>query len=155
MAVYTDVPAEELAALLNGYDLGELAVVQGHRRGRGEFQLPAARRATAITSSRSTRSGWRGDLPFFLALMEHLHARGITCPQPVKNRNGEMLGKLCGRPAAIVTFLDRHVDAAARARHCRAVGQALARHASCRRAIPRRRAERASVAGWRRSMSRP
>ena len=27
-----------------------------------------------------------GDLPFFLGLMEHLAARGITCPQPVKNR---------------------------------------------------------------------
>ena len=38
--------------------------------------------------------------------MEHLPARGITCPQPVENRNGEVLGKLAGRPAAIVTFLD-------------------------------------------------
>ena len=34
------------------------------------------------------------DLPFFLGLMEHLAARGINCPQPVKNRNGDTLGKL-------------------------------------------------------------
>ena len=39
-----------------------------------------------------------GDLPFFLALMEHLAARGLTCPQPVKNRNGDTLGTLV-RPA--------------------------------------------------------
>ena len=44
-----------------------------------------------------------GDVPFFLALMEHLASRGITCPQPVKARNGNPLGTLCGRPAA-----DRH-----------------------------------------------
>ena len=24
--------------------------------------------------------------------MEHLAARGLTCPQPVKNRTGDMLG---------------------------------------------------------------
>ena len=28
------------------------------------------------------------DLPFFLGLMSHLSERGITCPQPVKNRAG-------------------------------------------------------------------
>ena len=38
--------------------------------------------------------------------MEHLAARGITCPQPVKNRAGGLLGSVAGRPAAIVTFLD-------------------------------------------------
>ena len=38
--------------------------------------------------------------------MEHLAARGLTCPQPVKNRAGGMIGWVAGRPAAIVTFLD-------------------------------------------------
>ncbi len=47
-----------------------------------------------------------GDLPFFLDLMEHLAARGLTCPQPVRSRGGEALGRLAKRPAAIVTFLD-------------------------------------------------
>jgi homoserine kinase type II len=38
--------------------------------------------------------------------MEHLASRGITCPQPVKARNGNALGTLCGWLAAIVTFPD-------------------------------------------------
>ena len=33
-------------------------------------------------------------------------SRGITCPQPVKNKKGETLGKVAGRPAALITFLD-------------------------------------------------
>jgi homoserine kinase type II len=67
------------------------------------------------------------DLPFFLALMEHLAARGITCPQPVKNKNGGMLGRLAGRPAAMVTFLDGLWIRRPSAAHCAAVGEALAR----------------------------
>ena len=38
--------------------------------------------------------------------MEHLAERGVNCPQPVRARNGEALGRLAGRAAAIVTFLD-------------------------------------------------
>ena len=46
------------------------------------------------------------DLPFFVGLMEHLPRRGVICPQPVRARDGEALGRLAGRAAAIVTFLD-------------------------------------------------
>ena len=40
----------------------------------------------------------REDLPFFLGLMEHLAARGITCPMPVRDRDGRALER-AGRPA--------------------------------------------------------
>src|SRR5581483_55643 len=106
MAVYTDVTAEDLAAFLAGYDIGELLAYKGIAEGvensnflvhtgGGNFILTLYEKRVAAK-----------DLPFFLALMEHLHSRGITCPQPVKNRNGEVLGKIAGRPAAIITFLD-------------------------------------------------
>src|SRR4029077_10996073 len=64
--------------------------------------------------------------PFFLGLMEHLAARGLTCPQPVKNRKGETLGRLAGRPAAIVTFLDGMWIRRPTATHCAGLGHALA-----------------------------
>src|SRR4029079_190536 len=90
-----------------------------------------------------------GDVPFFLALMEHLAARGLTCPQPVKNRTAQPLGELCGRPAAIVTFLDgmwmRRPDAG----HCAAVGEALARMHLARAEFFGKRRNAVSVEGWR------
>ena len=63
----------------------------------------------------------------FLRLMTHLAARGISCPQPVKNRSGEALGTLAGRPAAIIDFLEGVWPRKPNAAHCAGVGQALAR----------------------------
>jgi homoserine kinase type II len=90
-----------------------------------------------------------GDVPFFLALMEHLARRGITCPQPVKNRAGEPLGQLAGRPAALVTFLDGMWIRRPSARHCAALGEALARLHLAGADFPLKRTNGLSVSGWR------
>ena len=58
--------------------------------------------------------------------MEHLAARGITCPLPVKARQGRALGDLACRPAAIVTFLDGVSVKVPEVGHCAALGRALA-----------------------------
>src|SRR5262249_12440661 len=90
-----------------------------------------------------------GDLPFFLALMGHLHARGITCPQPVKNRQGAMLGMVAGRPAAIITFLDGMWIRRPSPTHCAALGRALAKLHLGGRDFLENRATALSVEGWR------
>ena len=64
------------------------------------------------------------DLPFFIGLMQHLAARGLNCPLPVKNRLGDALGRLAGRPAAIVTYLDGMWPRRQNAKQCAAVGEA-------------------------------
>ena len=149
MAVYTDVAAEELAAFIAGYDIGELLSYKGIAEGveNSNFLLHAGRGHFILTLYEKRVAA--GDLPFFLRLMEHLAQRGLTCPQPVKNRAGDFLGKLAGRPAAIVTFLDgmwmRRVDA----RHCAAVGEALARLHLAGADFSMRRANALSVEGWR------
>jgi len=149
VAVYTDVMAEELAGFLAGYDVGELLAYKGIAEGvensnflvhtsRGYFILTLYERRVAAS-----------DLPFFLALMEHLHARGITCPQPVKNRKGETLGRVAGRPAAIITFLDGMWIRRPSAGHCAALGEALAKLHVAGLEFGMRRANALSVAGWR------
>ncbi|MBV6659185.1 MAG: homoserine kinase, partial [Devosiaceae bacterium] len=69
----------------------------------------------------------RDDLPFFLGLMDHLSAKGLTCPEPIKRRDGAVLGELCGRPATIISFLDGVAIRRPRAEHCRKLGEVLAR----------------------------
>jgi homoserine kinase type II len=66
------------------------------------------------------------DLPWFLGLMEHLASRGIVCPQPVRGRDGAALRRLCGRHAAITTFLPGVWPRRVRLEHCAPVGAALA-----------------------------
>jgi homoserine kinase type II len=149
MAVYTDVPAEELTAFLAGYDLGELLAYKGIAEGveNSNFLLHTSRGHFILTLYEKRVAA--GDVPFFLALMEHLHARGINCPQPVKNRKGETLGKLCGRPTAIVTFLDGMWIRRPEPRHCAAVGEALAQMHLAGADFPRKRKNALSVTGWR------
>ena len=105
--------------------------------------------AAAISSSRSTRSAWRPRTCRSSWLMEHLHARGITCPQPVKTRRGEVLGRIAGRPAAIITFLDGMWIRRPSPAHCAARRRGAREAASGGLDFAMRRANALSVAGWR------
>jgi homoserine kinase type II len=91
----------------------------------------------------------RNDLPFFLDLMEHLRAKGINCPQPVRQKNGATIGKLAERPAAIVTFLEGMWMRRPTVEHCRAVGAALAAMHIAGQDFPGTRSNALSVDGWR------
>ncbi len=149
MAVYTDVGVEELAAFLGAYDLGDLLAYKGIAEGveNSNFLLHTSRGYYILTLYEKRVAA--SDLPFFLALMEHLAARGLTCPQPVKNRVGETLGRLAGRPAAIVTFLDGMWIRRPSATHCAGLGRALAELHIAGADFAMRRANALSVAGWR------
>ena len=108
------------------YDIGELRSYKGIAEGveNSNFLLHTAAGNFILTLYEKRVAA--ADLPFFLGLMEHLAARGITCPQPVKNKQGGMLGSIAGRPAAIVTFLDGVWIRRPHPGHCAAVGEALA-----------------------------
>ncbi|MFT4098258.1 MAG: homoserine kinase [Rhodoblastus sp.] len=122
MAVYTDVSGEELAAFLADYDLGALLSLKGIAEGveNTNYMLHTQKGYFFLTlyEKRTKES----DLPFFLGLMEHLARRGLNCPQPVPNRNGATLGRLAGRAAAIVTFLEGMWPRRQTAAHCAALG---------------------------------
>jgi homoserine kinase type II len=149
VAVYTDVSAEELAAFLADYDLGELLSYKGIAEGvENSNYVVHTRRGYFILTLYEKRVA-ASDLPFFLGLMEHLAGRGLTCPQPVKNRAGSAAGTLAGRPAAIVTFLEGMWLRRPGAGHCGAVGQGLARLHVAGADFPMQRKNALSVEGWR------
>ena len=127
MAVYTDVAADDLARFLADYDIGELLSYKGIAEGVENSNFLVHTKAGSFILTLYEKRVAAKDLPFFLGLMEHLAARGITCPQPVKNRQGGMLGTLAGRPAALVTFLDGMWMRRISTGHCAAVGEALAK----------------------------
>jgi homoserine kinase type II len=66
------------------------------------------------------------DLPFFIGLMEHLAGQGLRCPTPLAGRDGASLRSLCGRPAAIISFLQGLWPRRITAQHCAALGHAMA-----------------------------
>ncbi|MGA7972671.1 MAG: homoserine kinase [Pseudolabrys sp.] len=126
MAVYTDVTADDLTQFLAGYDIGELLSYKGIAEGVENSNFLVHTESGNFILTLYEKRVAEGDLPFFLGLMEHLSTRSITCPQPVQNRHGGVLGRLAGRPAAIVTFLDGLWIRRPTAAHCAALGEALA-----------------------------
>lgn len=149
MAVYTDVSADDLAKFIGYYDIGELLSYKGIAEGVENSNFLVHTTAGNFILTLYEKRVAEGDLPFFLGLMEHLAARGLTCPQPVKNREGGMLGVVAGRPAAIVTFLDGLWIRKPNAGHCAAVGEALARLHLAGADFPIKRPNALSVESWR------
>jgi homoserine kinase type II len=149
MAVYTDVSVEDLADFLSHYEIGELLSYKGIAEGvensnfllhtmRGYFILTLYEKRVAID-----------DLPFFLGLMTHLAGHGLRCMQPVINRNGDALGRLADRPAAIIDFVEGVWPRRPSVSHCAAVGTALAKMHLAGRDFNMTRVNALSVSGWR------
>jgi homoserine kinase type II len=149
MAVYTDVTADDLTEFLSRYEIGALLAYKGIAEGVENSNFLVHTSAGNFILTLYEKRVAEKDLPFFLALMEHLAARGITCPQPVKNKQGGMLGKLAGRPAAIVNFLDGLWIRRPNAGHCAAVGEALAGLHLAGKDFPGKRANALSIESWR------
>lgn len=148
MAVYTEVSDEELRAYLAEYDLGEVLAFKGIAEGveNSNFFLQTARGRFIVTLYEKRVE--EADLPFFLGLMEHLAGRGLTCPVPVHARSGAALGRLAGRPAVVVTFLEGLAVRRPTAVHCRALGAALARLHEAGTTFPGARPNVLSIGGW-------
>ena len=148
MAVYTEVTDEDLAAFIAAYDIGGLLSCKGIAEGVENSNFLLHTEAGFFILTLYEKRVDEADLPFFLGLMEHLSARGLTCPQPVKNRRGEALGRLAGRPAVIVTFLDGMWVRRPDARQCAMVGEALGKLHAAGADFPMKRPNALSIEGW-------
>jgi len=126
MAVYTEVGDEELEAFVAEYDLGAVLSCKGIAEGVENTNYLIHTSTGSYILTLYEKRVAEADLPFFLGLMEHLAGKGIPCPTPVHGKDGKALRRLCGRPAAIITFLDGMWPRRIRTEHCAGVGKALA-----------------------------
>jgi homoserine kinase type II len=150
VAVYTTIDTPSLERFMKGFDLGEVEALDGIQQGveNSNYHLRTERGRYILTLYE--RRVAAQDLPFFLALMEHLAAEGVRCPVPVKGRDGRALHELCQRPAAIVSFLDGRSVERIMPWHCAALGAALADLHLAGLSFEGGRDNDLSVAGWRR-----
>jgi len=149
MAVYTEVNEDDLAAFLADYDIGELMALKGIAEGveNTNYMLHTDRGYYFLTLYEKRVDP--KDLPFFIGLMEHCAARGLNCPQPVKNKKGNSLGELAGRPAAIITFLEGISVRRPNNAHCAALGGALAQFHNASEGFSIKRPNALGPEGWR------
>lgn len=114
MAVYTTVSAEQLAAFLQDYDVGPLVSFKGIAEGveNSNFLVEtgadpdrghAPHRFILTLYEKRVNAA---DLPFFMALLDHLAARGCPVPPAIADRDGRQIRELAGRPACLIEFLE-------------------------------------------------
>ncbi len=150
MAVYTEVPDSELEEFIARYDIGRVVSCKGIAEGveNSNFLLHTEQGSYILTLyEKRVKSS---DLPFFIGLMEHLARKGLACPTPIHQRSGEALSQLCGRPAAIISFLEGMWPRRPTPRHCQLLGEALANFHLAGADFTMRRPNDLSLAGWRR-----
>ena len=150
MAVYTEVSDHDLARFVAGYDIGEALSCKGIAEGveNSNYLLQTDQNSFILTLYEKRVAP--DELPFFLGLMGHLAAAGFPSPVPIRARDGSALGRLCGRPAAIISFLAGMWPRRATPAHCRAVGAAAAKLHLAGADFAMRRPNDLSVTGWRR-----
>lgn len=105
MAVYTQVSAEALATFLARYDVGDLVSAKGIAEGveNTNYLVDTTTGRFILTLYEKRVDG--GDLPYFMALLDHLAARGNPVPPAIRDRGGIAIQTLEGRPACLITFL--------------------------------------------------
>ena len=148
MAVYTDITEDDLRNFLTQYDVGSLTSYKGIAEGveNSNFLLHTTKDPLILTLYEKRVE--KNDLPFFLGLMQHLAAKGLSCPLPLPRKDGELLGELSGRPAALISFLEGMWLRKPEAKHCREVGKALAAMHLAGEGFEIKRPNALSVDGW-------
>jgi len=129
MAVYTEIDSNTLAEIAAQYPLSQVDEFKGITAGvqNSNFLLTTADAKYILTIYESSANGVAAaDLPFFLNLMLHLSAQGLSCPVPLARKDGGLISTIKNKPAALVSFLEGRSVRTPRPEHCRALGAAMA-----------------------------
>jgi len=126
MAVYTHLAAEDLAALIAAYDVGELISAKGIAEGISNSNWLIETTGGRFILTMYERRIDTAYLPFYLGLLDHLSARHCPVPRTIHDRSGALWREVAGKAVALIEFLpgvsvDRPTPAQARS-----VGSALA-----------------------------
>ena len=155
MAVYTNLGAEDLAALIAAYDVGELVSAKGIAEGVSNSNWLIETTGSDGTGARFilTMYEYRIDtaqLPFYLGLLDHLSARDCPVPRTIHDRTGAAYRTIGDKAVALIEFLpgvsvDRPTPAQAEA-----VGAALAQLHGAVGDFDKSLAQAMGLAEWRR-----
>ena len=152
MAVFTQINDTQLAEFMADYALANVTAFKGIAAGvqNSNFIVETGDEKYILTIYEDTATGVNpDDLPYFLGLMQHLAAHGINCPTPIMQKNGNILGQLAERPAALVSFLPGRGTVTPKPQQCRAVGAALAELHLAGADFDMRRVNRQGPDNWR------
>lgn len=160
MAVYTQIGAEAMAALIAEYEVGDLVSAKGIAEGVSNSNWLIE--TTGARDSDGKTGGTRfiltmyelrieiGDLPYFLSLLDHLAAHDCPVPRTIHDREGGLFRLHEGKAIALIEFLPGVSVSEPTAGQARAVGEALARMHLAAADFSGTRANAMGVSEWQR-----
>lgn len=148
MAVYTHVPAERIARLLERYDVGTLISAKGIAEGveNSNYLIETSQDRFILTLYEKRVDA--SDLPFFLKLLDHLAERGQPVPPAIADRSGRQIQMVAERPACLIAFLPGVSLGEPDAEQARATGAALGQLHGALDDFDQKRANSLSLPGW-------
>lgn len=153
MAVYTRIGAEDMAAIVDAFDVGTLLSAKGIAEGvsNSNWLLEAQRDGEPprrfILTMYEERTDVE-DLPFFLDLLDHLALRSCPVPRTMHDREGNSHRFHQGKALALIEFLPGVSVSEPTPGQARSVGAALAMVHRATADFPRRRANTMGLATW-------
>lgn len=129
MSVYTKLTHADISAILTDYKIGELTRFEGIAAGieNSNFFIDTA---TATRTTHYVLTVFERmeaeELPYFMHLMKHLAANGLSCPDVMQRRDGALLFEIQGKQGCIVSCLPGKILGELNRAQLFAAGQALA-----------------------------
>ena len=125
MAVYTKINKKDLSYINKNFEDKKFISFKGIKKGieNTNYLLRSKNKKYILTifEKRVTKK----EIPFFIKLMDKLHASNINCPKPLRNTNGKYLIKLKNKTACIVTFLNGKDKKTLNIKNCYDVGKTV------------------------------
>ena len=106
MAVYTKISKKEVSYINKKFEVEKIINFIGIKQGieNTNYLLKSRNNKFILTIFEKRVS--QKEIPFFMKLMDHLNNLKISCPKPLKNKNGNYLVRIKNKTACIVSFLD-------------------------------------------------
>jgi len=151
MAVYTHLGAEELAALIAQYHVGDLVSAKGIAEGVSNSNwlietTGADGKGARFILTMYERRIELNDLPYFLGLLDHLAGKECPVPRTIHDRVGAAFRMERGKAVALIEFLPGVSPTQPTVGQARSVGEVLARMHLASADFPKDRANTMSFA---------
>lgn len=153
MAVYTQLGAETMAAIIAEFGVGTLVSAKGIAEGVSNSNWLIETEGADRTGARFILTMYEKrleleDLPFFLGLLDHLAARGCPVPRTIHDRGNQAFRMHEGKALALIEFLPGVSVSDPTPAQARAVGAALAQVHLATADFPMSRANGLGLADW-------
>lgn len=132
MAVFTPLTEAQVDTFLERYTTGRLELLEEVASGteNSTFFVTTDQARLVLTLF---EQGETDELPFFIELLEYLDSNGVAVTNPLKDRDGNALQQLAGRPALLLPRLEGEHPMAPTLSQCHTIGAVMGKMHQCTR----------------------